>query len=61
LLKNNPGKRFLVKLMLNSLYGRFGLKYQQTKTEIVKSSILLNLILKRKMLSNIIIDREMDL
>jgi hypothetical protein len=57
----NEGKRTLAKLMLNSLYGRFGLKYQDTKTEIVKTSTALDLILKRKMLSNIIIDKEMDL
>jgi hypothetical protein len=39
-------KKFLVKLMLNSLYGRFGLKHQTYKTEIVSKSKFTDISLK---------------
>jgi hypothetical protein len=43
---NNEGRKLLAKLMLNYLYGRFGLKYQTTYTKIVKSELAKDISLK---------------
>jgi len=60
-INNNEGKRFLSKLMLNSLSGRFGLKYNNIKIKFVTSSQAKELSLKYQILENIIIDEENDL
>jgi hypothetical protein len=60
-LENNMGKRTLAKLLLNSLYGRFGLKYQGSRTDIVSSSKTRELTLKYKVLENFVIDKDNQL
>src|SRR5271156_39725 len=60
-IENNEGKRFLSKLMLNTPYGRFGLKYQDSITKFVTSSQAKDLFLKYQILENIVIDEENDL
>jgi hypothetical protein len=42
---NNEGKRTIAKLMLNSLYGRFGLKYQNTISKFVSFKEAIKLLL----------------
>ena len=60
-IENNKGKRTLAKLLLNSLYGRFGLKYQGSKTDIVSSSKARELTLRYKVLENFVIDKNNQL
>jgi hypothetical protein len=60
-LENNKGKRTLAKLLLNSLYGRFGLKYQGSRTDVVSSSKARELTLKYKVLENFVIDKDNQL
>jgi hypothetical protein len=57
----NDGLRMLAKLMLNSLYGRFGLKYTLSTTKIVSSSEFKELSLKHKVLDSFRFDEENDL
>lgn len=57
----NDGLRMLAKLMLNSLYGRFGLKYILSTTKIVSSSEFKELSLKHKVLDSFRFDEENDL
>jgi hypothetical protein len=57
-IEKNNAKRTLAKLLLNSLYGRFGLKYHGSKTDIVTSERAKELTLKYKILDNIVIDEE---
>jgi len=59
--KNNPGKRMIAKLMLNSLYGRFGLKYFTTINKIVSTSEAKEILLKYQVLENNIFDSENNL
>src|SRR5260221_532251 len=59
--KNNKGKSLISKLLLNSLYGRFGLKDINNETKIVNKAEALNIILKYKVLENQILDEESDL
>jgi hypothetical protein len=59
--QKNDGLRMLAKLMLNSLYGRFGLKYILTTTKIVSSSEFKELSLKYKVLDSFRFDEENDL
>jgi hypothetical protein len=59
--KHNEVRRLLAKLMLNSLYGRFGLKHELTKTEFVDRTKYLSLSLKHDILENIIIDDDLEL
>jgi DNA polymerase type B, organellar and viral len=60
-LENNNSKRLLSKLMLNSTYGRFGLKYQEVKSKFVSSTEAKVLSLKYKILDNIQIDKNYDI
>jgi hypothetical protein len=57
----NDGLRMLAKLMLNSLYGRFGLKYILSTTKIVSSFEFKDLSLKYKVLDSFRFDEENDL
>jgi hypothetical protein len=57
----NDGLRMLAKLMLNSLYGRFGLKYMSSVIKIVSSSEFKDLSLKYKILDSFKFDAENDL
>jgi hypothetical protein len=57
----NDGLRMLTKLMLNSLYGRFGLKYILSTTKIVSSSEFKELSLRYKVLDSFRFDEENDL
>jgi hypothetical protein len=54
-------KRILAKLKLNSLYGRFGLKYTKINTEIVTSDRAKELTLKYNILDNVKLDEENNL
>lgn len=58
---NNEGRKFLANLMLNSLYGRFGLKYQQSYTKIVTSELAKDISLKYQVLENYKFDEDNDL
>jgi hypothetical protein len=57
----NDTMRFISKLMLNSLYGRWGLKYQEYKTKFVSSKEYKEYSLKYNILENILIDEANDL
>jgi hypothetical protein len=57
-LNNNDGRKFLAKLMLNSLYGRFGLKYQPSITKIVSSELAKEIHIKYKVTDNFIFDED---
>jgi hypothetical protein len=58
---NNEGLRFISKLMLNSLYGRFGLKYLDSRTKILSSAEVKELSLKYQILDNFIIDADEEI
>ena len=60
-IENNESKIFLSKLMLNTPYGRFGLKYRDSITKFVTSSQIKELSLKYQILENIIIDEKNEL
>jgi hypothetical protein len=57
---NNKGRRFLAKLMQNSLYGRFGLKYRPNITKIVSNEQANELMLKYQIIDNFKIDNNLE-
>lgn len=57
----NKGKRFIYKLFLNSNYGRWGLNYENTKTEIIKTEKIKDIFLNHVVLDNDIFDIKNDL
>src|SRR5258705_9038837 len=59
--KDNKEKSLIPKLLLNSLYGRFGLKDINNETKIVNKTEALGIILKYKVLVNQSLDEESDL
>jgi DNA polymerase type B, organellar and viral len=60
-LENNEGKKQIAKLMLNSLYGRFGLKYISSITEILPSNQIKEISLKYQVVENEVFDVERGL
>jgi len=58
---NNTGKNLIYKLLLNSLYGRLGLKHINTITKLVSKSEALEILLKYKVLENETIDASKNL
>jgi hypothetical protein len=57
---NNEGRRLLAKLMQNSLYGRFGLKYRPSITKIVSIEQAKELILKYQVIDNFKFDDDLE-
>ena len=60
-LQSNKGLYHLSKLMLNSLYGRMGLKYNDTETKIISSTEGNDIKLKYRVIENHSLNIEKDL
>jgi len=62
LFQHNPGLRFIAKLLLNSLWGRFGMKENRPQTSVVKTKDELDgLILDDTLEVNRIVDGSEDI
>jgi DNA polymerase type B, organellar and viral len=58
---NNNARRTVAKLMLNSLYGRFGLRYEPYTIDFVSAKEAANIAIEHEILENIIIDKDNDI
>ena len=58
---NNNARRTVAKLMLNSLYGRFGLKYEPYTIDFVSAKEAAKIAIEHEILENIIIDEDNDI
>nr|YP_010130190.1 hypothetical protein KQ422_mgp108 [Clavaria fumosa]QPZ51092.1 hypothetical protein [Clavaria fumosa] len=57
---DNEGKKLIAKLMLNSLYGRWGLKYISSRTEIVTTKKAKEISLKYQVVENEKLDDNLE-
>lgn len=60
-LEGNNARRTIAKFMLNSLYGRFGLKYEPFTHKFVSTSEAAQLSIEHQIIENVLIDEDREI